>query len=569
MQCTCRQCQAAFEITSDDLVFYDKVSPVFNGKKELIPSPTLCPECRQQRRYAIRNERNLSRRTCDLCGKDMLSMYSTDKPFLVYCPSCWWSDRWDGTTYAQEPDLSQPFFPQFALLQSLVPRISLYIVNSENCDYCNFLGDCRNCYLTFGSVYSQDCLYGSAYYSKDCVDNLVTRDCEWSYECTDCRKLYRCLFCQDCYHSDHLLFGYDLQGCSECIACTGLRNKKYHIGNKPYAKEEYEAVKRNIDLCNRGHVQKLAKQLQTVKLSVPRHFMPSNNVQNVSGTHLYNSKNTFYSFFVDRCEDCAYCMQVVDLKDCRDNNYTEENELCYEYLGMYGTRNTYFSTFSRNTSDVFCSEYCINSSHLFGCIGVRNKQYCILNKQYTKEEYERLVPQIIEHMRKDNSGGAMNRGEASGSWGEFFPVSLSPFAYNETVAQEYFPLTKEEILKRGWKWREERDEMPKVSKVIPAEKLPDSIDDVPDDILNWAIECEATKRPFKIIKQELDFYRNMKLPIPHFHPDERHRRRMALRNPRKLWTRSCMKCGKGMETTYQPSRPEIVYCEECYLTEVY
>jgi len=200
---------------------------------------------------------------------------------------------------------------------------------------------------------------------------------------------------------------------------------------------------------------------------------------------------------------------------------------------------------------------------------MRHGQYCILNKQYTKEEYERLVPQIIEHMRKDNSGGAMNRGEASGSWGEFFPVSLSPFAYNETVAQEYFPLTKEEILKRGWKWREERDEMPKVSKVIPAEKLPDSIDDVPDDILNWAIECEATKRPFKIIKQELDFYRNMKLPIPHFHPDERHRRRMALRNPRKLWTRSCMKCGKGMETTYQPSRPEIVYCEECYLTEVY
>ena len=557
MQKSCRQCGQSFEITQDDLDFYEKISPVFAEKKELIPPPTECPECRQQRRYAIRNERNLSRRKCDLCQRDMLSMYSADKPFPVYCPECWWSDKWHGTAFAEEPDFSRPFCGQFATLQKRVPRIGLYIVNSENCDYCNFLGDCKSCYLTFGSVYSQDCLYGSAYYSKDCVDNLVTRECEWSYECTDCRKLYQCLYCQDCYHSDHLLFCYDLQGCSECIACAGLRNKKYHIGNKAHSKEEYEAVKRNLDLCDKRRMEELVHQLSIVKQAVPRHYMPSNNVQNVSGTHLYNSKNTFRSFFVDRCEDCAYCMQVVDLKDCRDNNYTEENELCYEYLGMYGTRNTHLSTFSRHTFDVFYSEYCINAKHLFGCDGIRDREYCILNKQYTKEEYEQLVPKIIEQMRK------------KGEWGEFFPVSFSPFAYNETVAQEYFPLTKADALKRGWKWKEEKEEMPKVSKIISASQLPDSIDDAPDDIVNWAIKCEETGRPFRIISQELDFYQKMRLPIPHFHPDERHRRRMVLRNPRRLWTRPCMKCGKEMQTTYAPERPEIVYCEKCYLAEVY
>ena len=186
-----------------------------------------------------------------------------------------------------------------------------------------------------------------------------------------------------------------------------------------------------------------------------------------------------------------------------------------------------------------------------------NKNYCILNKQYTKEEYEALVPKIIEKMRAD------------GEWGEFFPVTMSPFAYNETVAQEYFPLSKEEVLARGWKWRDQSDEMPKVDRVSPAAQLPDSIDDIPDDILNWAIECDATKRPFKIIKQELEFYRQMRLPVPRLHPDERHRRRMALRNPRKLWKRECQKCGKDIETSYAPDRPEIVYCEECYLAEVY
>jgi hypothetical protein len=156
-----------------------------------------------------------------------------------------------------------------------------------------------------------------------------------------------------------------------------------------------------------------------------------------------------------------------------------------------------------------------------------------------------------------------------GEWGEFFALVDSPFSYNETLAHEYFPLTKEEVLRRGWKWRNDADEALKVSKIIPAAQIPDSIDDIPDDIITWAIACEATKRPFKIIKQELDFYRTMKLPIPHFHPDERHRRRMALRNPRKLWKRTCAKCQTDMETTYAPGRKEIVYCEACYLKEVY
>jgi hypothetical protein len=137
------------------------------------------------------------------------------------------------------------------------------------------------------------------------------------------------------------------------------------------------------------------------------------------------------------------------------------------------------------------------------------------------------------------------------------------------MSQEYFPLTRSEVERRGWQWREEREEVPRVSKIIPAKTLPDTIADVPDDILNWAIQSEESSRPFRIVRQELDFYRSMELPVPRLHPDERHHRRIALRNPRRLWKRTCQKCGKGIETTYSPERSEIVYCEECYLKEVY
>ena len=540
----CVNCSEKFVITDHNQKYYERIK---------VPVPTFCPTCRQQRRYAIRNERNLYKRECDMCKKAIVSMYSPDKPFPIYCPECWWGDKWHGTDYGQEFDFNRSFFDQFAELQTKVPRISLYIVSGQNCDYCNFVGDCKNCYLTFGSVYSEDCMYGSAYYSKNCVDNLVTRECELCYECTDSRKLYNCLYCQDCVNSDHLLFCYDMQGCSECIACCGLRNKKYYIENKPYSKEDYRKIMEQIDFCNPQQMEGVKKKLEEVKMTIPHHFMPNNNTQNVSGTHIYNCKNTFNSFYIDRCEDCSYCMQVVDLKDCYDNNYTEENELCYEYLGMYGAKNTFFSTFSRHSYEVYYSEYSINSKYLLGCDGIMNKDYCILNKSYSKEEYEELKAKIIEHMKSTQE------------WGEFFPISYSPFAYNETVAQEYFPLTKEEAIAKGYKWKE-KDEKEYLPQTI---QVPQKIKDVQDDIMNSILACDECEKNYKIILQELKFYKNQGLPIPTKCPDCRHRDRLNLRNPRKLYDRECNKCTSDILTTYAPDRDEKIMCEKCYLDEVH
>jgi hypothetical protein len=111
--------------------------------------------------------------------------------------------------------------------------------------------------------------------------------------------------------------------------------------------------------------------------------------------------------------------------------------------------------------------------------------------------------------------------------------------------------------------------MPNVAKTITASQIPDNIKEIPDEILNWAILCEKTGRPFKIQPLELSLLRKMNVPAPRLHPDQRHRDRFALRNPRKLWERNCAKCQKPIKTTYSPDRPEIVYCEGCYMKEVY
>jgi Zn ribbon nucleic-acid-binding protein len=59
----------------------------------------LCPDCRQQRRLAFRNERNLYKRKCDATGKNIISIYSPDKNIKVYNQDFWWSDKWNTMDY--------------------------------------------------------------------------------------------------------------------------------------------------------------------------------------------------------------------------------------------------------------------------------------------------------------------------------------------------------------------------------------------------------------------------------------------------------------------------------------
>ncbi len=124
-------------------------------------------------------------------------------------------------------------------------------------------------------------------------------------------------------------------------------------------------------------------------------------------------------------------------------------------------------------------------------------------------------------------------------------------------------------MKKWFNWSDYEAPKPNAKKTVPASEINNNINNISDEILNWAIECEITKKPFRIIKPELEFYRKHNLPIPKRHPDQRHLDRMKLRNTTKLFDRNCDKCWISIKTTYSPEREEIVYCESCYDKEIY
>jgi hypothetical protein len=272
---------------------------------------------------------------------------------------------------------------------------------------------------------------------------------------------------------------------------------------------------------------------------------PNINCEDCTWHDLKNCKNiTQWEDWSD-AEDCKFAWYFLDIKDSYDINFQAyETSLVYESLWFEKVNSSMWIFLSVGLNNVYYSQYCFNCSNLFWCAGLSNKEYCILNKQYSKEEYFEIVPRIIKSMMTphlsspkprggdevggvDEVGGANEVGRVI-EWWEFFPASISPFWYNETAAFDYLPLSKEKALELGFNWSDYETPHPEVSKIIPALKLPKNIKEVPDDILNWAIECEVTWKPFRIIKQELEFYRQHNLPIPTKHHDIRHLERIKL-----------------------------------------
>jgi hypothetical protein len=567
----CQNCGNNFIIEPDDFLFYEKMK---------VPPPTFCPECRLQRKLAWRNERNLYKRKCDSPGHDefIISIYPPNSKSLVYDSKYWWSDKWDASIYNKNYDFSKTLFEQWNELFNSVPNINVINIDPVNSDYCNFTYQSKNCYLNFASDMNEDT--GYLYHSienRNCYDMLGSRKNENCYEMIDSEGCYGCTYLfisEGCVDSKYC---YDCRNCQNCIGCYGLRNSKYYIFNQKYTPEEYKKETLNLKLETSTGKKYTKEKFNELILKHPRKFFNSRHVENCTGDYIKNAQNCEECFDIEGpAQNLKYTSYgVTNMKDLYDGYAIGVNiEKCCDVFdagdNMSGV------VYSGNIWNSFDCSFCYflrNCSNCFACIGLRNKQYCILNRQYTKEEYEELVPKIIKHMNDmpyiDSKGREYR-------YGEFFPSELSPFCYNETIAQEYFPLTKEEAQEQGYKWKDKEERNYNID--IKNEDIPDDITTVNDDITSKIIECghkgecnHQCTEAFKITPEELQFYKRMNLPIPHLCPNCRHYERLNQRNPLKLWHRACMKegCNNEFETSYAPERPEIVYCEKCYQQEVY
>jgi len=558
----CQNCKSDFNIEPEDFNYYEKID---------VPPPTWCPECRLIRRWAHYNVWSLYWRNCDKCAKKTLSIHDPARQMTVYCQTCWWADDWDGTEYAQDYDSTQPFLAQVKELMEKTPYAALesQYLTIKNSEYSNALAWSKDSYLIFWAdncefVYYSSILNGLKY-SSDC---LRVNDSELCYESLGVYRCYNTFFSDECDDCVDVWFSRDCYSCMNCIGCVNLRGEKNCIFNVKYTKEEYEKKFKELGFNSWKNLREFEKKAREFWLAKPyREYNGHSLNVNVTGEHVYNSRNSKECYIVKGAENCKWAQLItyVPAKDCWDysgwgNNATR----IYESTVVGENADSVF--FSLECwPDVFNLQYCqwtIAGKNNFGCVNLKRKKYAILNKEYSKEEYERLKKNIIEDMK---TNPYVNKHGMKFPYGEFFPPEMSNFSYNKSLAMRFFPKTKEVALREGYSWNDEENLSPPAT--MKAHVLPDIISETTDSILNEVIECASCKRSYKIVKGELDLLRKMELPVPHECPKCRENKRFARMTRPKLYHRKCDKCGEAIYTPYAPEDPRIVYCVKDYQAE--
>jgi hypothetical protein len=558
----CQNCKKDFVVEPEDFAFYERIK---------VPPSTWCPECRMIRRMSCGNGWSLFYRNCDKCGERTLSMYSPDRKLTTYCQPCWWGDSWDGSEYAMDYDPNRPFLEQLKELSDKTPYATLEstYLTLKNCDYSNSIAYSKNCTLVIWADFCENTYYSSILRgAKDTADSLRIFDSELCYESNSQKKAYNVFYSEECGSCTDVWFSRNCYSCMNCVGCVNLRGASYRIFNKQYSKKEYREKLSKLKLNTRSGINKFKKEAEVFWEKFPHRFYTGNSFNlNVTGEYIYTSKNSKDLYICSGVENSRFCqlITVKSAKDCMDySGWGNGAELLYEcsHVGDSAS-NTKFSAYS--FPDVINTEYslwCPASKNNFGCVNLKRKSYSILNKQYPKEEYEKLKAQIIEDMKVNPYVDEQGRVY---KYGEFPGVIFSKFAYNNSNAGKFFPKTKEQALKEGYTWNEEVEQKGKAT--IKGSELSETISGVNESILKEIISCISCERMYKIDPLELNLLRKMNMPLPAKCLKCRENARFARLQPPRLYDRKCMKCDKFIRTSYAPERKEIVYCEKCYQGE--
>ncbi len=584
----CQNCKQDFIIEPDDFSFYEKMK---------VPPPTWCPGCRFARRALFRNERKLFRTVEGLHGKQILSLWPSDQGLTVYDDHDYWNfDLWDPLKYGQDFDPSRPFLAQVFEIFKKVPKLARNDINMANSDYSANASDLKNCYLMFNSNHTEDSGYGNGVdFCRSCYDNSHIQKsdrCYGSFWLTNCYETHFSSQCEDCAS---VWFSKNCRGLTNCFGCVNLRAKKYCFFNEQLSKEEYERRFAAMDLHTWNGLEAAEEKVKAFWLKFPNKNIQGAQNTNVSGEYINNSKNVLKSYLIRESENLKYSQysQVPSSREVMDGSLIGCGaEFFYEVsVCGWGAANMRFcwDCWDGSRELEYCIECMRSAANLFGCVGIVKQQYCILNKQYSKDEYEKLRQKIIEHM------SAMPYADKQGriyKYGEFFPPEFSPFAYQQTIVPELFPMGREEVEKFGARWEE--PSATEYQTTMSATALPDAISDVAEGITKEIIQCSECKRAYRIIEPELQFLKQVKIPIPRTCVDCRHKARISQRNRSKIYPRKCMcsgtknlqqttnnkytniavhfhgaeSCPNRFETSYSSDRPDIVYCEQCYNAEV-
>jgi hypothetical protein len=550
-----KHCEGEFEIVPEDITFL---------KMLRVPPSDFCPTCRRIRRMSHMSQFRFFKRPCDAPQhkEEIISIFSVECSFPVYDYKYFISDEFDPFSYGIKYEKNASPLSRLLEMRKTFPMPSFLNRDpgSINSDYSNGGRGTKNVYYAFGCFGSENVWYSHmAGQSKDIMNSAYIHKSDHVYDGVHSDNIYKSIFtyfsknCADC------MFVFDCRNCQDCFGCVNLRNKRYQIFNKQFSKEDYESFIKSISPLSRQKIKEYEQKLWDLVKTLPLNASRNIASNNASGILLENTKDAHDVVDCQNSENIRHVDGALSHKDSMDMLFSGGHSSF-----LYGTTNigSQSSNVRFSVSCKFCnnSEFIFNSKNLdncFMCFGLQNKSYCILNVQYEPEEYFKIIDEIKSEMIK--------RGEYTDPIG----LEFSAQAYNFCIGQNFFPLTSEEIIKLGGYTALEPETNVGNIKVLSVDEIPQTIDEVTDDIINCAIKCEKSGKPFRITASELAFLRKIKIPLPTTHPTVRMESKVALAPVGHKYSAQCHKCNKDIYSLFNPQENYLLYCEDCYKQEVY
>ena len=413
------------------------------------------------------------------------------------------------------PEIGYNFLEQFSVLFASHTKAAVsHVWSNENADYCNTCFGTKNAYLSFVSGFNTQ----NIFYSTQTWENvqnvfnssLVTNGSSNVYYSRVINNSYNVFYSQYMYNCSDMWFCSSCIWCHHCIDCEWLENMSYCIGNKQYTQNIFEDMKREytpekFSILHWSTFAKKGLNFSCGDCVWSWLYRCNNLIDGYNAMHYADSKNVVFS------DGLTW---VKNYYDCIDTG-TNSNDFYAICQWGEDSNHCYMCNFvSLWCFNVFYSIHMESCSFCLGCIGLKNKQFCILNKQYTKEERYAKVDEIFSAM------------EQEGTLWEFFPASMNPFYFNDTAAYLIDPsFTKEEVTKL---WYLRRDEPVKVD-------IPEGVDVVQvselgeyeslnsdrsrhiDPTILTKIIIDEQGNYYKIVNMEYDFLMKHGLPLPRKH----------------------------------------------------
>lgn len=424
------------------------------------------------------------------------------------------------TYYDQEPLCSEYTGDFFANLTDLFRETPKMMIQqwfeNNNSRFAEVYG-AKNAYLSFGvGQDAENILYTTN--SNTSIKNVynsiwIVGNCDNIYSCKVVTWWYMIFYSANIHSSSTIWFSSNLLWCSECLFCDGLQNQSYCINNKQYEKDDY--------------IQKKKELLSSKSMFPIRHDEVNNRLIDNK-----LSENVEWMWLVE-CNDVENWYYSKRVKKWR-NIYFGWGEFGGEYFydafdagnqtdsHLYGvislgenSSHAYIVCGGANVTNVYYWHHLESCSYCLWCVGLKNKSYCILNKQYTKEEWYIVADQIFAEMD-----------EKWLLW-EFFPPSMNPFYFNDTAASliDTSSFSREEILKLWYLWRDDvvKTDVWSWANVVPVADI-DTYEWY-DESWVWNIDQGVCKKvlvnenwdTYRIMPLEYQFLQKHFLPLPRKH----------------------------------------------------